>query len=120
MSKEENAVGSERREHERYSVDIQVQITADFGKTAGKMIGTSLEGLMIKTTSRMQPATDVVITFSTGEKVIMLAGVVWVLDESQRGLPLYSTGLKINSVSVNDEELKGMAERTAFMQDLLE
>ena len=119
MAKEEHAVEHERREHHRYSVDIQVEMTADFGKTTGRMIGTSLEGLRIKTTSRMQPATDVVITFSTGEKVLMLAGIVWVLDESQRGLPLYSTGLKINSVSVNGEELKGMAERTAFMQDLL-
>ena len=68
----------------------------------------------------MQPATDVVITFSTGKKVILLAGVVWVLDSLERGLPLYLTGLKINSVSVGGRELEGLAERTAFMQDLLE
>lgn len=119
MAKEKPAAEPERRKHQRYSVDIQVEITADFGKTTGKMVGTSLEGLRIKTTSRIQPATDVVITFFTGEKVILLAGVVWVVDESKRGLPLYTTGLKVNSVLVDGKELKGMAERTAFMQDLL-
>ena len=120
MPKEEHASESDRREHQRYSVNIQVDITADFGKTTGMMIGTSLEGLRIKTINRIQPATDVVITFSTGKKVIMLAGVVWVLDNIERGLPSYLTGLKINSISVNDRELEGFAERTAFMQDLLE
>ena len=119
MPKDEHAVESERRGHHRYSVDIQVEITADFGKTTGVMIGTSLEGLQIKTASRIQPATDVVITFSTGEKVIFLAGVVWVLDKIEKSLPSYLTGFKINSVTVNDKELRGMAERTAFMQDLL-
>jgi hypothetical protein len=84
------------------------------------MVGTSLEVLRIKTIQRMQPATDVVITFFTGKKVIMLAGVVWVLDSLERGLPSYLTGLKINSVSADGLELEGMAERTAFMQDLLE
>lgn len=119
MPKEEHASESDRREHQRYSVNIQVEITADFGKTTGLMIGTSLEGLRIKSIKRMQPATDVVITFSTGKKVIMLTGVVWVLDNIERGLPSYLTGLKINSVKVDDKELKGMAERIAFLQDLL-
>jgi len=120
MPKEEHAAESERREHQRYSVNIQVEITGVFGKTPGTMVGASLEGLRIKTIKRIQPATDVVITFSTGKKVIMLAGVVWVLDNLERGLPSYLTGLKINSVSVNGRELEGMAERMAFMQDLLE
>lgn len=119
MPKEELAAGSERREHQRYSVNIQVDITADFGKTPGTMVGTSLEGIRIKTIKRMQPATDVVITFSSGKEVIMFAGVVWVLDNLERGLPSYLTGLKINSVSVNGRELGGMAERMAFMQALL-
>jgi len=119
MAKEEQADGSERREHQRYSVDIQVEITANVGKTTGMMVGTSLEGLRLKTTTRLQPATDVVITFSTGEKAIILAGVVWVVDRFNRGLPEYLTGLRINSVKVGDKELQGMAERTAFLQDLL-
>ncbi len=119
MAKEEQTADSERREHQRYSVDIQVDITADVGRTTGTMVGTSLEGLRLKTTTRIQPATDVVITFSTGEEVILLAGVVWVVDKFNRGLPEYLTGLKINSVKVDDKELQGMAERTAFLQDLL-
>jgi hypothetical protein len=119
MPKEEHAVESERREHQRYSVNIRVEITADVGKTHGMMVGTSIDGLQIKTATRIQPATDVVITFSTGEKVIFLAGVVWVLDRIERGLPTYLTGFKINSVTANGKELQGMAERTAFLQDLL-
>jgi len=108
MPKEEHAAESERREHQRYSVNIQVEITADFGNTLGTMVGTSLEGIRVKTIQRIQPATDVVITFSTGKEVILLAGVVWVLDNLERGLPSYLTGLKINSVSVNSRELEGM------------
>ncbi len=111
---------SERRQHERSSVNIQVEITAACGKTSGVMIGTSLEGLRVRTTTLLQPATDVVISFSTDEKVILLAGVAWVIDKIDRGLPLYSAGLKINAVSVNGKELQGMAERIAFLQDLME
>lgn len=119
MPQHKNTADAERRGHPRYCVDIQVEITTDTGKTTGVMVGTSLEGLRIKTPTRIQPATDVVVTFSIGEKVLFLSGVVWVLDKFNRGLPSYLTGLKINSVSVNNKELQGMAERTAFMQNLL-
>lgn len=119
MSKEEQALDLERRKHQRYSANIQIEITADCGKATGVMVGTSLEGLRIWTNTLIEPATDVVITFSTGEKVILLAGVAWVLDKIDGGLPLYSAGLKINSVSVSGKELLGMAERTAFLQDLI-
>lgn len=119
MPNEEHVHKSERRKYRRYSANIQVEITADCGKAPGVMVGTSLEGLRIRTTTLIQPATDVVITFSTGDKVILLAGVAWVLDKIDRGLPSYSAGLRINAVSVNGNELLGMAERTAFLQDLI-
>lgn len=112
-------MGSERREHERYAVNFNVEITIAGGQTTGMMVGTSLEGLRIQTTTGIQPATDVVVTLLTDEKAILLAGVVWVLDKSDKGLPSYLAGLKINSVSVDGKELKGAAERTAFLQDLL-
>jgi len=83
------------------------------------MVGTSLEGLRIQTTTGIQPATDVVVTLLTGQKVILLTGVVWVLDKCDKGLPCYLAGLKINSVSVDGKELMGAAERTAFLQKLL-
>jgi hypothetical protein len=119
MPKAKHENESERRKHQRYAANIQVEITADCGKATGVMVGTSLEGLRIWTNTLIEPATDVVITFSTGEKVILLAGVAWVLDKIDGGLPLYSAGLKINSVSVSGKELLGMAERTAFLQDLI-
>ena len=119
MPNEEHPTESERRKHQRYSANIQVDITADCGKATGVMVGTSLEGLQIRTTTLIQPATDVVVTFSTGKKVLLLAGVVWVLDKVERGLPSYAAGLKINSVSVNGNEILGIAERTAFLQDLI-
>ena len=119
MPNEEHAAANERRGHQRYSANIQVEITADTGKTIGMLVGTSLEGLRIKTTTLIKPATDMVITFSTGKPVIVLAGVVWVLDQIDKRLPSYLAGLKINSVSVNGKELQGMAERTAFLQEFM-
>ncbi|MCP3950876.1 MAG: PilZ domain-containing protein [Desulfobacterales bacterium] len=119
MPKEEHGADSERREHQRHSVNIQVEIVATSGQTTGVMIGTSLEGLCIKTSMLIEPATNVMITFSTGEKVDLLAEVAWILDKIDRGLPSYVAGLKINSVSVNGEELRGIAKRTAFLQDLI-
>ena len=119
MFMEYQAVENERREHQRYPVNIQVEITADRGKTIGMMVGTSLKGLRIKTTTLIQPATDVVISLPTGERVIFLAGVVWVLDKNKRGLPSYLAGLKIDSVSVDGKELQDIAEREAFLQELL-
>ncbi len=119
MPKEENAAGAERRDHKRYSVNIQVVITADIGKATGIIVGTSLEGLRIKTPNMIPPDTDVVITFLSDDKIVLLAGIVWVIDRIEGGLPSYVAGLKINSVSVHDKELKGMAERTAFLQDLV-
>ena len=109
---------TERREHERYDVNIQVDIKAGNEMASGLMVGTSLEGLRISTPKLIQPGTDVVVTFSTGEKVVILAGVVWVLDRITRGLSSYLSGLKIYSVTVGNKEIKGMAERTAFLQDL--
>jgi len=110
---------TERRKHPRYSVNIQVEITVDRGKTIGMLVGTSLQGLRIKTTTLIQPATDVVIALPNGERVIFLAGVVWVLDKNKRGIPSYLAGLKIDSVSVDGKELQDIAEREAFLQDLL-
>lgn len=110
---------SERMEHQRYAVNFNVEITTAGGKTTGMMVGTSLEGLRIKTTTGIQPATDVVVTLLSGEKVILLAGVVWVLDKSDRGLPSYLAGLKINSVTVDGRILEGAAERTALLQELI-
>ena len=119
MPKGEQTAKTERREHERYAVNFQVEITTEGGKTTGMMVGTSLEGLRIQTTTGIQPATDVVVSLMAGEKVILLAGVVWVLDKSNKGVPSYLAGLKINSVSVDGKELAGAAERTAFLQDLI-
>ncbi len=119
MPKEKQGRKSERRKYQRYSAKIPVEITADCGKATGMMVGTSLEGLRVRTTTLIQPATDVVITFSTGDNVTLLAWVAWVLDKIDRGLPVYSAGLKINSVSVNGNEIMGIAERTAFLQDLI-
>jgi len=110
---------TERRKHPRYAVNIQVAITADRGKTIGMLVGTSLQGLRIKTTTLIQPATDVVISLPNGERVIFLAGVVWVLDKNKRGIPSYVAGLKIDSVSVDGKELQDIAEREALLQELL-
>lgn len=119
MSQEEQKTESDRREHPRYAVNFNVEITTESGKTTGMMVGTSLEGLRIQTTTGIQPATDVVVTLLTDKKVILLAGVAWVLDQCSQGLPCYLAGLKINSVSVDGKELVGAAERTAFLQELL-
>jgi len=110
---------TERRKHPRYSLNIQVEITADRVKTVGMLVGTSLQGLRINTTTLIQPATDVVISLPNGERGVFLAGVVWVLDKSKRGIPSYLAGLKIDSVSVDGKELQGFAERQAFLQELL-
>ena len=108
----------ERREYQRYSVHVQVDILAGNEMGSGLMVGTSLEGLRIKTPKLIRPSTDVMVTFSTGKKVVILAGVVWVLDKIKKGLSSYLAGLQIYSVTVGNREIKGMAERTAFLQDL--
>ena len=109
---------TDRREHQRYAVHVRVDIQAGNERDSGLMVGTSLEGLRIRTHRLIKPSTDVVVTFSTGEKVVILAGVVWVLDKIKRGLSSYLAGLQIYSVTVGNKEIKGMAERTAFLQDL--
>lgn len=109
---------TDRREHQRYAVNMQVEIKAGNETGSGLMVGTSLEGLRITTHRLIKPSTDVVITFSTGEEVVILAGVVWVLDKIKKGLSSYLAGLKIYSVSVGNKNIQGMAERTAFMQNL--
>ena len=119
MPTRKHGVKSERRKHKRYSVDIQVEITTDSGRAIGVMIGTSMEGLRIRTNKLIEPGTDVVVTFSIGKRVKLLARVVWVLDKVKRGLSSYLAGLKIDSISINDKELQGVAENQAFLQNLL-
>ena len=77
-----------------------------------------MEGLRISTPTLITPDTDLVISFSDGEDVVILAGVVWVLDKNKKGLPAYLAGLQIHSIKEGLEEIQGVAARTAFLQDL--
>ena len=118
MAKDKLVDESERREYLRHAVNIQVEIKAGSETASGMMVAISIEGLRVSMPKPIKPSTDVVISFSAGEEVIILATVVWVLEESMAGLPSYLAGLKISSVSVNNKDVQGMAERTAFLQNL--
>ena len=109
---------TERREHKRYTTRIEVDIKSGNESSSGLLVGTSLEGLRISTAKSIQPSTDVVISFSNGKEVTILAGVVWVLDKNKMGLPIYLAGLQIYSIKVGNKDIQGLAARTAFFQDL--
>ena len=118
MTKEKLVDESERRGYLRHAVNIQVEIKAGSETASGMMVAISVEGLRISIPKLIKPSTDVVVSFAAGEEVIILASVVWALEESTAGLPSYLAGLKIYSVLVNNKDVQGMAERTAFLQNL--
>ena len=118
MATDELMDQSERREYPRYAVNIQVEIDTGSETASGLMVDISIDGLRISLPGLIKPSADVKISFSAGEEVIILAHVVWALEKSVAGLPSYLAGLKIYSISVNNQDLQGMAERIAFLQDL--
>lgn len=118
MAMEALAIETERRGHQRYFAHVDVNIAVGNEASGGLLVGTSLEGLRIRTPRLIKPSTDVVISFFNEEDVVILAGIVWVLDKIKKGLPSYMAGLQIYSIKVGKKDLQGMAERTAFLQDL--
>jgi len=119
MAGKELKNGSERREYPRHVANIQVKIRIGSETADGSIIDISLEGLRISAPRRIKPSTDVVISFSTGKEVSILARVVWTLDKIAGGLPSYLAGLKIYSISVNKKDVQSMAERVVFIENLL-
>ena len=110
---------SERREHPRYAVNIQIEVRTGNEIISGLMVDISIEGLRISIPKLIKPSTDVAVSFSAKEEVNILSRAVWTLEKSTAGLPSYLVGLKINSILVNNHDLQGMAERTDFLQNLL-
>jgi hypothetical protein len=120
MAKEELEDRSERREHPRYAVNIDVEVQIGNDKLEGLMVDISIEGLRISIPKLIKPSTDMVVTFSAEEEVHILSHAVWTLERSMAGLPSYLVGLKILSVRVNNHDVQGQAERTAFLDTLLQ
>ena len=110
---------SELRKYPRFAVNVLVEVKVGSETISGLMVDISIEGLRISTPKPIKPSTDVVISFLVGEETVILASVVWSLDKISKGLPSYLAGLKIHSVSVNNKNLQGMAELTAFLQNLI-
>ena len=120
MAKEELVDRSERREHPRYAVNIQVEIRIGTRVISGLMVDISIEGMRISLPTLIQPSTNMVVSFSIDEEVNILSQAVWTLEKSAIGLPSYLVGLKIHSILVNNHDMQGMAERTAFLDKLLQ
>jgi len=119
MAIEELVDESERREHPRYAVNIPIDVQVGSEVVNGLMVDISIEGLRISIPKLIKPSTDIAVTFSTREKVIILSRTVWTLEKNTAGLPAYLIGLKIYTIQAGSRDVQGMAERTAFLQDLL-
>ncbi len=120
MAKQELVDHAERRAHPRYVVNIQVDLCMGTEIVSGLMVDISIEGMRISLPKLVKPSTDMMVIFSTDEEVNILSQVVWVLEKMSAGLPSYLAGLKIDSFLVNNDDLPGMAERTAFLDKLLQ
>ncbi len=120
MAKEELVDRSERREHPRYAVNIEVEVRIDTEVIPGLLADISIAGLRIRLPKLVKPSTDMVVTFSAEEEVRIFSQAVWTLEKSSAGLPAYLVGLKIQSILVNNHDMQGMAERTAFLDKLLQ
>jgi len=120
MAKEVLEDHTERRVHPRYAVNIPVKVDIGNETIDGLMVDISIEGLRISVPSLIKPSTDILVSFSTEDEVQILAHTVWTLEQNLAGLPSYLVGLKINSVRVNNRDMPGQAERTAFLDKLLQ
>ncbi len=120
MAKEELVDRSERREHPRYAVNIEVEIHIDTEVITGLLVDISIAGLRIRLPRLVKPSADMVVTFSTEEEVKIYSQAIWTLEKNSAGLPAYLVGLKIQSILVNNHDMQGMAERTAFLDKLLQ
>ena len=119
MAAEELVDESERREYPRYAVNIQVEVRTGSEIINGLMVDISIEGLRISIPKLIKPSTEIAVSFSAEKKVNILSRAVWTLEKNTAGLPSYLVGLKIHSVLVNNHDVQGMAERTDFLQNLL-
>ncbi len=120
MAKEELVDRSERREHPRYAVSSEVEVRIDTEVIPGLLVDISIAGLRIRLPKVVKPSTDLVVTFSAEEEVRIFSHAVWTLEKSSAGLPSYLVGLRIQSFLVNNHDMQGMAERTAFLDKLLQ
>jgi len=120
MAKEELEDHAERRAHPRYAVNIAVKVSIGNETVDGLMVDISIEGLRISIPKLIKPSTDMLVTFSTEDEVHILSHAVWTLEQNTAGLPSYLVGLKIHSVRVNNHDMLGQAERTAFLDKLLQ
>jgi len=84
------------------------------------LVDISIEGLRISLPKLIKPSTDMLVTFSAEDEVHILSHAVWTLEQNLAGLPSYLVGLKIHSVRVNNHDVLGQAERTAFLDRLLQ
>jgi len=119
MAREELADHSERREHPRYTVDIAVDIQVGKEVISGLMVDISIDGLRLSLPTLVTPETEMLVSFTAVDEVKIFARAVWTLEKSLAGLPAYLVGLKIDAVLVDNQDLPGMAERTAFLDRLL-
>jgi hypothetical protein len=119
MAIEELVDESERREHPRYAVNIQIEVRTGNETVSGLMVDISIEGLRISIPKLIKPSTDLTVSFVAAGDVNILSRSIWALEKSTAGLPSYLVGLKIYSVLVDNRDLQGMAERTDFLQNLL-
>jgi len=120
MAKAELVDRSERREHPRYAVNLAVEICIDSEVITGLLVDISIEGMRISLPRVVKPSTDMVVTFSVEEEVRIFSQAVWTLEKNSAGLPSYLVGLRIQSILFNGHEMQGMAERTAFLDKLLQ
>lgn len=120
MAKEVLEDHTERRAHPRYAVNIPVKVGIGNESLDGLMVDISIEGLRISIPKLIKPSTDILVSFSTEDEVQILSHAVWTLEQNMAGLPSYLIGLKIYSVRVNNHEMPGQAERTAFLDKLLQ
>ncbi len=120
MAKEELVDRSERREHPRYAVNLAVEICIDCEVITGQLVDISIKGMRISLPRIVKPSTDMVVTFSAEEEVRIFSHAVWTLEKNSSGLPAYLVGLKIHSIMVNNHDMQGMAERIAFLENLLQ
>jgi len=119
MAKEELADHAERREHPRYAVNIAVDIHIGSEVVSGLMVDISIAGIRISISRLITPSTEILVTFAEKDEVKILSRAVWTLEKNTAGLPSYLVGLEIESVLVNNRDMPGMAERTAFLDQLL-
>lgn len=120
MAKEVREDRSERRAHPRYAVNIAVKVSIGTETVDGLLVDISIEGLRISLPKLIKPSTDMLVTFSAEDEVHILSHAVWTLEQNLAGLPSYLVGLKIHSVRVNNHDVLGQAERTAFLDRLLQ